>query len=181
MNSLLELVQSRQSCRSFDPSRPVEREKLTACLQAACLAPSACNSQPWRYIAVDEPDRLPQLAACLQETGMNRFTGDARAFVVVVEGRQNLPARMGSSMNNQPFSGLDIGLSVGHLILSATDLGLGSCVIGWFNERKLKMLLGIPKTRRIRLVICLGYAKPEDPLREKNRRDFDETVSFNHF
>ncbi len=180
MDTLLELAQTRQSCRNFDPDRPVEREKLITCLQAACISPSACNSQPWRYIAVDEPARLLQLAACLQETGLNRFTENARAFVVVLEGRQNFGAKMGGSLKNQPFSGIDIGLSVAHFILCATDQGLGSCVMGWFNERKIKMLLGIPKTRRVRLVIALGYAAPDDPLREKDRKGWDEMVSFNH-
>lgn len=181
METLLGLAMKRQSCRNFDPGRPVEREKLVVCLEAARLSPSACNSQPWRYIAVDEPDRLPQLAACLQETGMNRFTEHARAFVVVLEGRQNFTAKMGGSIKNQPFSGIDIGLSVGHLILAAADQGLASCVVGWFNERKIKMLLGIPKTRRVRLVICLGYAAESDPLREKDRKAYEEIVTFNHF
>ena len=181
MDTQLGLAQGRQSCRNFDPARPVEREKLTACLEAARLSPSACNSQPWRYIAVDEPERLPQLAACLQETGLNRFTENARAFVVVIEGRQNFTARMGGSLKNQPFSGIDIGLSVAHLILAAADQGLASCVVGWFNERKIKMLLGIPKTRRVRLVVSLGYAAGDDALREKDRKAFDEIVTFNHF
>ena len=181
MDTLLGLAQNRQSCRNFDPARPVEREKLTACLEAARLSPSACNSQPWRYIAVDEPERLPQLAACLQETGLNRFTENARAFVVVIEGRQNFTARMGGSLKNQPFSGIDIGLSVAHLILAAADQGLASCVVGWFNERKIKMLLGIPKTRQVRLVVSLGYAAGDDVLRDKDRKSFDEIVTFNHF
>lgn len=181
VENLLLLAQARQSCRNFDPTRSVEREKLITCLKAACVSPSACNSQPWRYIAVDEETRLSQLAACLQETGMNRFTEQARAFIVILEGKQNLTAKMGGSIKNQPFSGIDIGISVAHLILAATDLGLGSCVIGWFNERKLKMLLGIPKTRRVRLVVALGYAAPDDVLRPKDRKDFDEIVSLNHF
>lgn len=148
MDTLLGLAQGRQSCRNFDPARPVEREKL---------------------------------AACLQETGLNRFTENARAFVVVIEGRQNFTARMGGSLKNQPFSGIDIGLSVAHLILAAADQGLASCVVGWFNERKIKMLLGIPKTRRVRLVVSLGYAAGDDALREKDRKAFDEIVTFNHF
>ena len=150
-------------------------------LQAAVLSPSACNSQPWRYIAVDEPQRVEQLAQCVQDTGMNKFAANATAFVVALEGKQNLTAKVGESLKNQKYSGVDLGLSVAHLVLTAQDLGLASCILGWFNERKIKMLLGIPKTRRIRLVIALGYAMPNDPLREKQRKKFDEVVSFNKF
>lgn len=150
-------------------------------LQAAALSPSACNSQPWRYIAVDEPQRVEQVAQCLQDSGMNKFAGKATAFVVAIEGKQNLTAKVGESLKNQKFSGIDLGLSVAHLVLAAEALGLSSCILGWFNERKLKMLLGIPKTRRIRLVVALGYAMADDVLRDKQRKKFDEVISFNKF
>lgn len=181
MGDLLSLIQHRQSCRNFDHERLVEKEKLMEILQAAALSPSACNSQPWRYIAVDEPQRVEQLAQCVQDTGMNKFVGHATAFVVALEGKQTLTAKVGESLKNQKYSGIDLGLSVAHLVLAAEDLGLSSCILGWFNERKLKMLLGIPKTRRIRLVIALGYAMSDDVLRDKQRKKFDEVVSFNKF
>lgn len=181
MGDLLSLIRHRQSCRNFDPARFVEKEKLIDILQAAALSPSACNSQPWRYIAVDEPQRVEQVAQCLQDSGMNKFTGKATAFVVAIEGKQNLTAKVGESLKNQKFSGIDLGLSIGHLVLTAEDLGLSSCILGWFNERKLKMLLGIPKTRRIRLVVALGYAMPDDVLRDKQRKKLDEVISFNKF
>ncbi len=181
MSDLLSLIQHRQSCRNFDSTRLVEKEKLMDILGAAVLSPSACNSQPWRYIAVDEPQRVEQVAQCLQDTGMNKFAGKATAFVVALEGKQNLTARVGESLKNQKYSGIDLGFSVAHLMLAAEDLGLSSCILGWFNERKLKMLLGIPKTRRIRLVVALGYAMADDTQREKQRKDFDEIVSFNKF
>ena len=181
MGDLLSLIRHRQSCRNFDPARSVEKEKLIDILQAAALSPSACNSQPWRYIAVDEPQRVEQVAQCLQDSGMNKFTGKATAFVVAIEGKQNLTAKVGESLKNQKFSGIDLGLSIAHLVLAAEDVGLSSCILGWFNERKLKMLLGIPKTRRIRLVVALGYAMADDAVREKQRKKFDEVVSFNKF
>ena len=181
MEGLLSLIRQRQSCRNFDAQRPVEQEKLMDILGAAVLSPSACNSQPWRYVAVDEPQRVEQLAQCVQDTGMNKFAANATAFVVALEGKQNLTAKVGESLKNQKYSGVDLGLSVAHLVLTAQDLGLASCILGWFNERKIKMLLGIPKTRRIRLVIALGYAMTDDPLREKQRKKFDEVVSFNKF
>ncbi|MFV0496604.1 MAG: nitroreductase family protein [Candidatus Fimivivens sp.] len=181
MDDVLSLIRQRQSCRNFDPSRFVEKEKLIEILQMAALSPSACNSQPWRYVAVDEPQRVEQVAQCLQDAGMNKFSGKATAFVVAIEGRQNLTAKVNESLKNQKFSGIDLGLSVAHLVLAAQAVGVSSCILGWFNERKLKMLLGIPKTRRIRLVIALGYSMPDDKLRTKQRRKFDEVISFNKF
>jgi nitroreductase len=181
MKDLLGLIGRRQSCRSFDPQRAVERDKLVACLEAARLSPSACNSQPWRFVAVDDPQRVEQVARCVQDTKMNRFTECCTCFVVVVEGAQNLSAKVGGSLKNQQYAAIDIGIAAAHLVLAATELGLGSCILGWFNERRLKMMLGIPKTRRVRLVVALGYAAEGDPLREKDRKDFSEVVSFNKF
>lgn len=181
MSELLSLIRRRQSCRNYDRTRIVERDKLIDVLDAAILSPSACNSQPWRYIAVDEPQRVEQLAKCVQDTGMNKFAQNATAFIIAIEGNQNLTAKVGESIKNQKYSGIDLGLSIAHLVLTATDLGLASCILGWFNERKIKMLLGIPKTRRIRLVVALGYASPGDVLREKQRKEFDDVVSFNKY
>ena len=178
---LLSLVKQRQSCRNFDPAKPVEREKLQTILEAAVLAPSACNSQPWRYIAVDDPQRTQQLADCVQDTGMNKFAQKATAFIVAIEGSQNLTAKVGESLKNQKYSGIDLGISIAHLVLTAADIGLASCILGWFNERKLKMLLGIPKTRRIRLVVALGYAAEDEVIREKQRKKHDEVISFNRY
>ncbi|MEG2204767.1 MAG: nitroreductase family protein, partial [Oscillospiraceae bacterium] len=139
MSTLFHLFEQRQSCRSYQ-SKPVEPEKLDACIRAARLAPSACNSQPWRFIVVNEPQRVEQLAKCVQETGMNRFTDGCTAFVVILEGNQSLSARFGGAMKDQKYAGIDIGLATAQLVLTAADEGLGSCILGWFNERKLKIL-----------------------------------------
>ncbi|MEG2174450.1 MAG: nitroreductase family protein [Oscillospiraceae bacterium] len=177
---LFDLIASRQSCRNFD-GRPVAREKLDQCIEAARLSPSACNSQPWRFVVVDDVQRAKQVAQCLQEGGMNRFTDQCATFVVVIEGSQNLTERMGGAVKDQKFSNIDIGLTTAHLVLSAAEQDLATCIIGWFNERKLKMLLGIPKARRVRLVVAMGYADKTDPLRDKQRKAMAEIVSYNKF
>lgn len=181
MNEIEAVIQSRQSCRNFDPNRPIPREITLRCLEAARLAPSACNSQPWRYILVDEPERVRQVAECARDAGMNRFAVDAAAFAVVLEGNQNLTAKVGESLKNQNFSGIDMGLSVSQFLLTATAEGVGSCVLGWFQERKLKTLLGIPKMRRVRLLIALGYPAPGDPLRPKIRKTPEEIYRYNRY
>ena len=84
MESFIELARRRQSCRRYD-RRPVEPEKLEACIEAARLSPSACNSQPWGFTVVTRPVLLPEVAACVQQLGINAFTADCPAFVVVTE------------------------------------------------------------------------------------------------
>lgn len=180
MRSFSELAAQRQSCRKFFPGRAIEREKLEEALRAAVLSPSAGNSQPWRYVAVDEPQRVRQLGECLADIEENGFCRDASAFVVVMEEKSGFGKKLGQSLYNQKFIGIDIGLSVAHIILAAADLGLASCVIGAFNERKVKTLLGIPKTRRLKLIIALGY-DTDNIIREKLRRPFEETVTYNKF
>lgn len=180
MFDLNSLIQKRQSCRNFT-SGTIPREAIDACLQAACLSPSACNAQPWRFVVVDDPVRVEQVSKYVQDSGMNRFTERCSAFVVIVEGSQNLTARVGSGLKNQKFSSIDIGIATAHLVLAATEQGIATCILGWFNERGLKTLLGIPKMRRIRLVIAMGTAAPEDPLRKKVRKPAEEVISYNKY
>lgn len=169
-----ELIAARESCRSY-AQRKVEPEKLQACLEAARIAPSACNSQPWGYTLVTKPELLPQVAKALQDLGMNKFTDQVPAFFVVTEEKANLTATVGSRVKSQEFASIDIGLSVSYLTLAATAQGLSTCIIGWFDEKKLKELLDIPAAKRIRLVIAVGYGAVEKP-RPKKRKEMQEIL-----
>ncbi|HOP10374.1 MAG TPA: nitroreductase family protein [Oscillospiraceae bacterium] len=173
-----ELIQKRESCRNFKDA-PVENNKLLRCVESARLAPSACNSQPWRYIVVNEPELSPKVAKCVQDMGMNKFASNSPAFAVVLESEANLMSRLGGKVKDQQFAPIDIGLSVAHFCLEATDLGLSTCILGWLNETKLKDLLGISKQERVRLVIAIGYAA-NDTLRTKQRKSL-ETIAEFHF
>lgn len=181
MTDFFELAQLRHSCRSFIAQRNIERQKLERVLKCALLAPSACNNQPWRYVAVDDPNRVHQLAECAQDGVDNTFVQNASAFIVAIEGKQNSGINFAESMKSHKFLGIDMGLSVANIVLAATDEGLASCIIGSFNERQLKILLGIPKTRRIRLVVALGYDSTCGNEREKQRKPFEEMISYNKF
>lgn len=176
MESFLDLVHQRESCRNY-AEKAVEKEKLAACIEAARLAPSACNSQPWSFTVVTNRELAPKVAACLQDAGMNKFTDKCPAFVIVVEEKATLSARVGSKVKNQEYASVDIGIATAHFCLAATDLGISTCIMGWFNEPKLKALLDISKTKRIRLVIGAGYAV-DDKLRNKSRKDFDTIAQF---
>ncbi len=164
-----ELIASRESCRDY-ADRPVEKEKLLKCLEAARIAPSACNSQPWSYTLVTRPELLPPVAKALQDMGMNKFADKAPAFFVVTEEKANLSATVGARLKSQEYASVDIGISVSYLTLAATAQGLSTCIIGWFDENKLKELLDIPGAKRIRLVVAIGYAAG-DKLRTKKRKE----------
>lgn len=174
-----ELAEKRESCRAYQDI-PVEREKLVACVEAARLSPSACNSQPWSFIIIDEPVLAKQISPLLQDDiiPVNRFTRNCNAYIIIIEEWANLSSTLGGHFKDQEFSQVDIGIAAQTVCLSATDQGLGSCIIGWFNEKKLKNLFGIPKTKRIRLIIAVGYPE-NDSTRPKSRKPMEEIIHFN--
>ncbi|HIT18769.1 MAG TPA: nitroreductase family protein [Candidatus Fimivivens faecavium] len=174
--SFFELINRRESCRKYQ-DRPVEREKLEAMVEAARLAPSACNSQPWSFFVVTRPELRAQAAKTMQDLGMNRWTDQSAAFIVVVEEKATLSATVGSKMKSQDYAQMDIGIATEHLCLAATAMGLSTCIIGWFDEKKLRALLGVPETKRIRLAVSVGYAL-EDRVREKKRKPASEIATF---
>ena len=179
--TFLDLVNQRQSCRAYLET-PVEREKLERCLEAARLAPSACNSQPWRFIVVDEPELRRAVA---QETfgqivSFNHFTMDAPVLILIVSEPPALSAKIGGLVKQKPYHLFDIGIAAEHFCLQATAEGLGSCMLGWFNEGGVKKLLKIPRQKRVELIITLGYPQTNE-VREKARKEFGEVVSFNSY
>lgn len=176
MNDFFELIQRRESCRAFN-GKPVDPEKLTACVNAARLAPSACNSQPYHFTVVAKPSLAKQVAACTQSMGMNKFTSQCPAFVVITEEKANLSSRIGGLVKSQEYAPIDIGIAASHLCLAATELGLSTCILGWFDEKSVKTLLGIPAKKRVRLIIAIGYAL-NNTLREKKRKPLEELAEF---
>lgn len=170
----LEIAKTRQSCRAYDSTRPVEPEKLNACLEAARLAPSACNAQPY-HITVAMGELGQQVAAATRGMGMNAFTAQAPVFLVISEAPYNATASAGARFKGQDYRSVDIGIAAAYLTAEAQTQGLSSCILGWFDNKKLQGLLNL--TQPVRLVICLGYAKPDDPLRPKKRKDLDQLVT----
>ncbi len=171
-----DLINNRESCRDY-ATKPVEKDKLVKCIEAARVAPSACNSQPWSFIVVNNPLVSPQVAKCLQDAGMNKFTDHCPAFIVVIEEKATLSARISGVVKSQNYAPIDIGIATAHICLAATAQGLSTCVMGWINEGKLKELLEIPQPKRIRLVIGVGYAA-SDVVREKKRKSLEEITKF---
>lgn len=175
--NLYELIQKRQSDRKYD-SRRVDRDMVIKCLEAARLAPSACNSQPWKFVVVDEPELLKEMVSAAAGMGMNKFAAQAPVIVAVVLEKMNFTASIGSVIKDKEYSLLDVGIAVEHFCLQATELGLGTCILGWFDEKKVKKLLGIGN-RRVPLLITLGYAAGEH--RQKSRKSLEEISSWNKY
>ena len=173
-----ELIKLRQSVRQYS-DRSVEREKIIACLEAARLAPAANNSQPWKFIVVDEPELKNRVADCTASLGMNKFTYQAPVMVVVVLEKENLFSSLGGKVKDKIFCHYDVGLAIGQFCLQAAELGLGTCIIGWFDEKKIRELLNINRKRRIPLIISLGYS--ETPVKAKKRKPMDEMSRWNAY
>lgn len=138
---------------------PVTPDLIRRCVESARLAPSACNSQPWHFIVVTEAERRNALARCSVPPGgvMNTFAAQAPVIVAIVAERPNIASQIGSALKKKPFYLIDIGIAAEHFCLQATELGLGTCMIGWFQENETRKLLGIPRGRRPVLLITLGY------------------------
>ncbi len=174
---LLDLIQKRQSDRQYE-ARPVDRELVVKCLEAARLASSACNSQPWKFVVVDEPQLVLQVGEAAAGMGMNKFAKEVPVIVAVVLEKMNLTARIGSVIKDKEYSLLDMGIAVEHFCLQAAELGLGTCIMGWFDEKKVKKLLDI-KNKRVPLLITLGY--PAGETRRKIRKSLDDMSSWNKY
>ncbi len=175
----LELVGSRQSDRKFDHNRPVEAEKLNYILNAARLAPSACNAQPWHIVVVNEPELALKMGEAAASLGMNKFAKDAPIHLLVIEESANITSMLGTKIKGKYFPLMDIGILASHIALAAESLGLGSCILGWFDETKIKSLLAIPKKKRVLLDIVIGYSMSSK--REKKRKSVDKMVSYNRY
>jgi len=173
--SFLDLVNQRQSTRRYQPGNRISHEVLDRCLEAARLAPSACNSQPWSFVVVDDPSevrKLVEVSCSKAPYAMNRFAADASAMIVVVTEKMKLPARIGAQFRGVQYSLIDIGIACEHLVLQAEEEELGSCWLGWFNERAVKQHLEIPRAKKVDLMICLGTSA--DTPRPKQRRSLKE-------
>ena len=172
--NFLEIANNRQSCRSYDENRDVEPEKLSAILEAARLAPSACNGQPY-HLTVCRNQAAKAVAAATAGLGMNKFAVQAPILIVVSEMPYNKTAAMGAKLKNNDYRSIDIGSVTAHICGEATAQGLSTCILGWLDDMKIREICSLQYP--VRLVITLGYAKEGDPLRTKKRKELSELVS----
>ena len=173
-----ELILKRQSDRKYAPGK-VSTEDIMKCIEAARMSPSACNAQPWKFVVVDDRGKLNEMADAAEGMGMNKFTHGVPVMVAVVLEKMNFSAKVGSLVKNKDYCMLDLGMAVEHFCLQAADLGLGTCIMGWFDEKKIASLLGVPRGKRIPLIIALGH--PEGPTRKKIRKPLEDMSSWNSY
>lgn len=175
----LSLVNSRQSDRAYDADRSVEPDKLERILEAGRLAPSACNAQPWRFVVITDKELAMRVGKAAAGLGMNKFARQAPVHILIVEESANITSLLGGKVKNKHFPLIDIGIVAAHLTLAAESEGLGSCIIGWFDEKEIKRLTGIPDSKRLLLDIVIGY--PVKEKRKKIRKDKDKVISYNKY
>ena len=172
--NFLEIANARQSCRSYDEERAVEQEKLEAVLEAARLAPSACNGQPYK-LTVCRGQAAKDVAMSCRGMGLNKFAVQAPICIVVSEMPYVKSAAMGAKVKNNDYRSIDIGIVTAYLTAEASAQGLSTCILGWLDDSKIRAICDLEHP--VRLVITLGYAKEGDPLRKKVRKDLTELVS----
>ena len=169
-----EIAKTRQSCRSYDAEKQVEKEKLDVIIASARLSPSACNGQPYQ-ITVCCADKAKEVAKSTQGMGMNRFTSDAPVMIVISEKPYVKTAAFGAKFKGNDYRSIDIGILCAYITAEATAQGLGTCILGWFDNAEIRKLCDLDGD--VRIVISLGYAKDEK-IREKKRKSVDELVKF---
>lgn len=178
-----DVIRKRKSVRKYT-HQEVEPEKIEQILRAAQLAPSWRNGQCWKFIVVTDPDKKQELIRCT--TLFNQSWMGSEFAIIVACGD---PKHSGSR-NNQPYYMVDVAIAMEHLILAATDLGLGTCWIGGFEETKVKELLAIPSEIRVVAMTTLGYPAESEGMIGKitkgfigssHRKPLSEIYSMNHW
>ena len=177
---MLELISLRQSDRNYT-DRMVEKEKIERIVEAGRLAPSACNAQPWKFIVVTDPPLLKEVSKAASEPvlKMNLFVSQAPVIIVVVREKPNFSSKIGGKIMKKDYSRIDIGIASENICLQARAEGLGSCMIGWFDEDRVRSVLGIPGSKRVELLITIGY--PTASQRAKKRKSPGEVISYNKY
>jgi nitroreductase len=172
--SFLDIAKTRQSCRSYDSTRPIEKEKIDAILKAAQLSPSACNGQPY-HITVCTNETAMEVAKACTGMGMNAFALGAPLLLVISEENYVASAAFGAKVKKNDYRSIDIGILTAYITAEATAQGLGSCILGWFDDERIRGICDLKKP--VRLVITVGYAVEGDKLRTKKRKEISDLVS----
>lgn len=168
-----EIAQNRQSCRGYIKEKTIEKEKLDAILASARLAPSACNGQPY-HLTVCTGETAEKVAECTMGMGLNKFAPEASALIVVSEKPYVASAGAGAKLKGNDYRSIDMGIVAAYITAEAAAQGIGSCILGWFDERKIRKICNTDG--KVRLVITLGYAKDER-VRSKKRKNIEELVT----
>lgn len=176
-----ELINQRFSCRRYK-NQLVDPKKIEVCIEAARLAPSASNSQPWKFIVVNDPELKEKVTNETYSSlvSFNKFVHQAPVIVAIVLEKPKLITQIGKKIKNKEWPLIDIGIAAEHFCLQASEIGLGTCMLGWYNEKEIQKLLNIPSSLTIALLISLGYPEKETAP-EKKRKSREEILSYNGY
>lgn len=179
-SKVFNIIKERFSVRSYE-DRPIEDEKLSMILEAARLAPSASNSQPWHFYIVKDKEKIKALSEKMPlgtNLVINSFIAQAPIVIVATAGPINLLQKIVAFIINKRWYYIDVAIALEHMVLTAWELGIGSCWIGWFDEKKVKKLLDIPKNEEIIDLLTLGYPKEKRLPFPKHRKGIEEIVRY---
>ena len=180
MLTLDQIIEKRRSVRAYD-SRPVPHKDIMAICEAARAAPSACNSQTWRFIAVTDPHRIEKICReAMRPVIPNKWLVQAPVVIVGCSQLDIIANRLGSRITGTEYYQIDLGIAMEHMVLKATELGLGTCWIGWFKEKKIKQLLEIPDKIKVSILLAVGYPKNE-PTPKRTRKPIDNILFFDRW
>ena len=173
MENFINLANNRQSCRDFN-DQPISEQTVFDIAKTAMLAPSACNSQPWQMYLVTSQNKVSEVAKCLQDRGVNKHVSKAKAFIAIVEKEAKLKEHAEKVLGKSFFVKYDIGELIAYITLSAEDVGVSSCIIGWVDKPRLKTVLGLGNKEICNIVVALGYSDYEK--RKKARKAPDDVI-----
>ena len=174
----LELAAARRSIRKYKDI-PVEREKLDLCLEAARLAPSACNAQPYKFVVIDEPALKEKFCAAAFSGVYSacKFAAAAPAIVAVLSDTGKVSAWLGNQVQDTNFRLVDIGIAAEHFVLAAAEQGLGTCWLGWFSAGAGAKALGLGSGKKIEVLLSVGYPAENPAARPRKKKG--EFASYN--
>jgi nitroreductase len=175
---LLTLCRQRCSCRSFRPD-PVPPDHINRMLEAACAAPSACNRQPWRFAVVAGAEQRRDVLARGLLPGLRMaWLGDAPVLIALGIERSTLTHRLAPLLSRVDYAALDAGIAGEHLVLAASELGLGTCWIGWIRAGGLRRAVRWPRTTTPCALIAVGWPAAEAAGRRTERRPLADLVTW---
>jgi nitroreductase len=164
--ALIDIICKRYYCRAYQ-QKPVEQEKLAQLFEAARLAPSAKNTQDWRFVVVTDEQVKRQIAGVTNRPDVFEKAG----AIIAACSNSDYIMKCG-----QPIGPIDIAIALEHIALQATELGLATCWIGSFETQKVRTILAVPDDIEIIELMTVGY--PADEPKQTNREPMEKIVCY---
>jgi len=166
MNDILEIIKSRRSIRNYRKEK-IKEDEIIKILEAGRWAPSASNNQPWRFIVVNDEQLIKKIGDACKILTINSFVENSKVLVIIYTEKKHR------------WVDLDCGMCAQNMMLEAHSLGIGSCFIGAFREKKIKELVNLPDQFNVVGIISFGYKESEkEPTPRLNLEDL---VKYNFY